>query len=250
MSAVSVAFHTAFAEHVMPVLASIGFVPSKASHVRPGLVADVASRPLDANRRLEATAWCGPDGTQLRFRFDVVESIGGVECHREVALPWQDGNLAGSVDELRPQESIERLQLSIAFIAGVLATSATRLADAVTEIAADVRRAATSPIWRSCADGAVNAWENRHRRGEIEHDPVPGKLVFNGDELVYIEAGGRRLMFRVPGRELDTRAPIIVSDWHQTAARTRVATRLTNGSRTWVFDLRGSLVTTAPACSP
>jgi hypothetical protein len=57
-------------------------------------------------------------------------------------------------------------------------------------------------------------------------------------------------MFRIPGRELDTRAPIIVSDWHVTAARTRVATRLTNGSRTWVFDLRGSLVTTAPACSP
>lgn len=250
MSTVSVAFHAAFAEHVLPVLASVGFAPAKASGIRPGHVVDLAVRPLDGGRRLELLASCSDAGNDPSLRLAIVEPMPGTECTHPIALAWGRLAIDTSARELLPHESVERLQLAIEFLAGALASEAESIAERIPEIAVDVRRAAATDLWRAAEARATAIWDNRHRRGEIEHDPVPGKLVFNGEQLVYIEADGRRLMFRVPGRELDTRSPIIVSDWHKTAACARVATRLTNGSRTWVFDLRGALVTTAPACSP
>lgn len=243
-SAAATALHEAFRAHWVPLLEKIGFTLAKPKHVKPGLVVALAVRALDAKRRLEATLWCDSgSGAHLRFRLDAIEPVHGEECSRDVALRW-DGRSAidACAREFLPHESEERLRLAITFLAGAFAANAEQIAIAVPEIASDLRAAAVTASWRDSAARASALWQSRHARGDIDDLHVPGTIVFSGEKLVYVEAEGRRLMFRLPARQLDGSRPITVSGWCKTAAGTRVATKLINGERVWTFDLRGEVV--------
>ena len=247
-SAAATALHEAFRADWIPLLKTIGFTLAKPKHVKPGLVVALAVRALDAKRRLEAMLWCdGGSGSHLRFRLDAIEPVHGEECFREVALSW-DGRsgIDACAREFLPHESEERLRLAIAFLAGAFAANAEPMAVAIPEIASDLRAAAANASWRDSAARASALWQSRHARGDIEELEVPGKIVFSGEKLLYVEAEGRRLMFRVSARQLDGSRPITVSGWCKTAAGTRVATKLINGERVWTFDLRGEVVAVHP----
>src|SRR5688572_18646934 len=118
-SPISAALNEAFKERFLPLLERIGFGLSKLKRVKPGLVAAMAARRLDDQRRLEATLWCdGGTGNNLRFRFVVIEPINGLECERQIELdvPWPDPaypkprGLDFSAGDFLPHENQDRLE--------------------------------------------------------------------------------------------------------------------------------------------
>jgi len=183
-SPVSVSFHEAFRSDWMPLLESIGFSSAKPSHLKPGLVVELARRPLDARRSVEATLWCnGGSGLHLSFRLDIAETVDGVVHYTQVQLPmpWPDpsarraGMLDSAVRELLPHESVERLRLGIAFLAGGFAANAETIAQAIPELACEIRNASRTAPWLESAARAAAIWKDRHVRGEIEDEPVAAK---------------------------------------------------------------------------
>jgi hypothetical protein len=255
----SAALHEAFDRHFLPLLQRLGFATQKPKNVKPGLVVAFAVRPLDEQRRLEATLWCdGGSGHNLRFRFDLVEPVQGVECSRQLDLkvPWPDPNypnplsLDFSGGEFLPHESPDRLKMAIAFLAGAFALNADKIAEAVPELAEALREAQSEGSWRDAAARAGDLWKNRHQRGDIDERSVAATVVFVGSNLATVDAEGVRLTFRFDTRSFNRNLPVSVSGWYSTAAGTRAAMRLKNGEITWNFDQRGQLASVEPGDRP
>ena len=220
----SAALHEGFERQFFPLLQRIGFGLSKPKNVKPGMVVAFAIRQLDEERRLEATLWCeGATGRGLRFRFDLVEPVQGVECWRQLDLkvPWHDPaypkprSLDISGDEFRPHEGIERLETAIAFLAGGFAANVEPIARAVPELAASLRVASTERFWQDAAVRAAELWKTRHMRGEVDDRSVVANVVFVGSNLVSVDAEGVRLTFRFDTSAFDRGQPTSV--WAGTA---------------------------------
>ena len=88
--------------------------------------------------------------------------------------------------------------------------------------------------------------ESRNVRGETEDREVPATVLFAGSGLVTLDAEGVRLTFRFDASSFDRAQPVFVSGWHTTPAKTRVASVLINGPRTWRFDPQGKLIAMHP----
>jgi hypothetical protein len=250
-SPISAALNQAFHEHFFPLLERIGFGSTKPKRIKPGLVVAMATRKLDDQRRLEATLLCdGATGNNLRFRFDVVEPINGLECQRQVELdvPWPDPDYPKprsfefSGGDFLTHQSEERLKTAIAALAGGFAANASLIAREVPELADPLRIASADPRWQGAVVHAAELWRTRHMRGAVEDRPVSATVVFLGSKLLTVDADGVRLTFRFETSSFDRTKPISVSDWHETPAGTRAAMKLTNGASTWRFDQRGQLV--------
>jgi hypothetical protein len=256
VSPVARAFHDAFERELLPLLGRIGLTRAKPKNVKPGLIVALAVRALEEQRRVEATLWCdGGSGANLRFRFDVVEPLQGLECSRqiELELPWPDPDypkqrhLEFCGNELRPGESAAQLTKAITLLAGGLAANADRIARAVPELAHELRAAADDGAWRSAVERSAELWRTRHVRGELDERSAAATVVFVGSQLVSVDADGARLTFRFDARAFDRALPVSVSGWHRTPAGTRVARKLTNGATTWTFDFDGKLVSVTGA---
>ena len=164
-SPVATSFHTTFEREFLPLLQQLGFETAKPKHLKPGLVVALASRTLGADRRLDATLWCDARGSGLRFRFDVIEPINGVECTRQLDLkvPWPDpgypkpASLDFSGKVFLPERSPERLALAITFLAGAFAASV----GTVGELEEQLRAARETPAWRASIERAKGLWKTR-----------------------------------------------------------------------------------------
>ena len=152
-SPVASALHSTFERDFLPLLESLGFSPTKLKNRKPALVVASATRALSETRRLEATLWCDARGSNLRFRFDVVEPINGVACTRQLDLevPWPNlgypkpAKVDFSGGSFRPQESPERLTTAVTFLAGAFAAS-------VPAFASDTASPGKLTMSVSCAD--------------------------------------------------------------------------------------------------
>ncbi len=249
-SPVAAAFQSAFEREFLPLLKLLGFVAGKPKKGKPGLIVALATRALTPESRLEVMLWCQAERPLLRFRFDRVEPIQGVECSGQIALdvPWQDPafpkplSLDSSANEFLPTESPERLSVAITFLAGAFAASLPTRAQEVPELSEALRAAAATAEWKAAVDRAKELWEKRHMRGEVDEREVPATLVFMGANLVTLEAEGERLTFRMDTKALDRGLPWSVSRWIKNPAGSLVALRLINGKRAWDFDARGQFL--------
>lgn len=170
MTPVSSAFLSAFDEKFLPLLKQLGMARTKPKRVKPGLITAAATRSIGELRRIEATLWCDADrGTNLRFRFDVVEPINGVECTRQVelTLPWPDPaypkprTLDSSGKDFLPEKSPERLATAISFLAGAFAASLTSTQE-LPELSQDLQTAASTAEWKAAIERAKGLWATRH----------------------------------------------------------------------------------------
>jgi hypothetical protein len=103
------------------------------------------------------------------------------------------------------------------------------------------RGASPASLWHLRA-GARTLWQSRHLRGDVDERQSAATVIFVGPSLVLLEADGTRLTFRLDTGSFDPAQPTLVSGWYRTAAGTRVATKLCNGSTTWTFDQQGWLI--------
>ena len=169
-SPVAVALQSSFEREFLPLLTPLGFAPGKLKNRKPTLVVALATRALTETRRLEATLWCdGARGSNLRFRFDVVEPINGVECTRQLDLkvPWPNpghpkpASLDFSGGSFRPEESPDRLATAVTFLAGAFAASLPGFAGELPELAGPLQAASASPRWKQAVERARQMWERR-----------------------------------------------------------------------------------------
>lgn len=166
-SPVTLALQSTFEREFLPILESLGFAVEKLKNRKPALVVAFAKRALSESRRAEATLWCDARGSNLRFRFDVVEPINGVECTRQLDLevPWPNpgyptpARLDFSGNTFRPEQSPERLTTAITFLAGAFAASLPALAREVPELESQLK--AVSPTWKQAVERSRQLWETR-----------------------------------------------------------------------------------------
>jgi hypothetical protein len=245
-SPVSAAFHAAFAQHVRPLFDRLGFAPRPWAGARPGLLVEHLVRPLHGEAtRIELTVWCNPDGDALHCRVDSIETVHGQELRHEVKLhnPWDSrATLYGSVGELRPKESVERLAVALRFLAGSLGANRSLLASRFHALASALEASETRTAWETSFRDAQLLWPTRHQRDPKDARTDEASVVFASAHLLMLDVKGERVTFRFDTRGFDPSQPVKVSGWCHNSAGVQVATELINGTQRWTFDLGGQLV--------
>ncbi len=250
-SATSALLRAAVEAHLVPIAQPIGMgVIANLGPVKPGLVACTLGRPLRDGTTLAWQVWCqGKTCHGLTWRLDVVDG----EVWRDLPFVFPFGRegfppareLRGSHSDLKDfhaEQGPARLKRAIECLGALFVTCAREFARQVPELVAPVEAALSTPVWQAALRAGPRLWAERFVSGDIDPTEIPATIVFVGEKLIILEAGGHRVSFKFPVDGVKKTDAAHVSGWWTTPAGSRAANVLRIGDRTWRFEPSGRLI--------